>query len=486
MTTTRTTTANALAELRDAARLSQAEAAHEVNRRAKNGRGGVTANTISRWERGVIVPGPTYQRVLADVYGVTIGRLGLPPRRRATPPRPSPEILLMDDTQVLDDPRVTASQEEWRRTRAALNTHRPTLTQLAAATYPDDARLEDTGLLAGPNWIPQQPIEIAEIGLTYQPHPPAPHIDGTEPESGHVRPCATVSRPYARYTQAIRDLAHPRLFDNRTSWRLLDLHWTTSTGSMTFGPTTYFAATDVCEALAHETARVYLDDHGHPTGAQPNLRDLPLRRLVGHPFDLARRPVLPSIDTLTIRNAPGSPTFVLHNRSAGNVAVAGGTLHVMPCGVFQPSSLLPDAAGTDFSLWRNMAREYSEEFLGNAEHGGDGQPADYTTSPLIDFETLRAAGKIRVYCLGVALDALTLFGEILTVAVYDPDAYDLLFAEMVDANEEGTVAKLAGGATALPFTPQAVDSILGTGRMAPAGAGCLKLALQHRRLMLGG
>src|SRR5205807_1658986 len=133
-----------------------------------------------------------------------------------------------------------------------------------------------------------------------------------------------------------------------------------------------------------------------------------------------------SIDTLTIRKSPtGSPSIVLHRRDAANVSVAGGLLHVMPAGMFQPSSIVPEAQRADFDLWRNIMREYSEEFLGHAEHGGDGAPIDYNAAE--PFRTLNAArrdGRIRVYCLGVAVDALTLAVEILTVAVYDDDVYD--------------------------------------------------------------
>ncbi|MGO8893481.1 MAG: hypothetical protein ACLQB1_27925 [Streptosporangiaceae bacterium] len=46
----------------------------------------------------------------------------------------------------------------------------------------------------------------------------------------------------------------------------------------------------------------------------------------------------------------------------------------MPTGVFQPASITATHDSPDFNLWPNMMREYSEEFLGNPEHDGDGIP----------------------------------------------------------------------------------------------------------------
>jgi hypothetical protein len=93
------------------------------------------------------------------------------------------------------------------------------------------------------------------------------------------------------------------------------------------------------------------------------------------PFNLTRRIVVRSIDTLTIRRSSSSATFLLHQRDPGRVAVCGGMFHVMPAGVFQPSSVSPRACSHDFDLWRNMQREFSEELLGNLEHDGTASAA---------------------------------------------------------------------------------------------------------------
>jgi hypothetical protein len=126
-------------------------------------------------------------------------------------------------------------------------------------------------------------------------------------------------------------------------------------------------------------------------------------------------------------------------------------------------------------------REYSEELLGNAEHDGDGPPIEYTEDPFRTFDDARRSGRIRIWCLGVALDALTLVGEILTVAVFEPETFDDLAGDFVDTNDEGSVVHAR-----VPFTDDAIHDLLGSGQLAPAGAGCIHLAWHHRQAILRG
>src|SRR5207253_882701 len=118
----------------------------------------------------------------------------------------------------------------------------------------------------------------------------------------------------------------PQLFENRVAWSLLDLNWSDDGGFMSFGETTYFDQVDICEALAHEAAAALLAPDG--TLRPSAWRGLALRRQIGDPFDMTRRALGTSTDTLTIRCDVDGRTFVLHSRDAGNVAVAGGLLHV--------------------------------------------------------------------------------------------------------------------------------------------------------------
>jgi transcriptional regulator with XRE-family HTH domain len=468
-------------DLRAAAGLSQQEVAMRINELAASlqGReGSVTANTVSRWERGVTTPAPAHRRLLATLFNLTVEQLSEHLVRVPLSEIPSEKkVSVPTQTAPQIDPRVAASQAEWRATRRRLNANRGQLVTVASSLYPTAVRLGDTGLLAPSHWIPREPVEIGRVALAYEPEAPEPVIDGTEGETSHVRPFATLARRFQRYTQAVRDLEHPKLFENKMCWRLLDVDWADHGGRMSYGPARYFAGVDINEAIAHETAYSYLTEAGDLRAAKPTMRDLPFRHYLGDPFDTARRPILAAISTLTIRNGREGPTFLLHRRDAQNVASAGGMLQVIPSGMFQPSSVMPGAQEADFDLWRNIMREYSEELLGNPEHDGDGAPVRYDSEPFQSLGTAVADGRVRVYCLGVALDALTLFGEVLTVAIFDSDFFDECAGDFVDLNDEGAVVD-----GLFPFTTSAVDQLVASGKIAPAGAGCLRLASRHADL----
>jgi len=454
---------NRLQELRTRAALTQQDVAEAL---------GVDGGTISRWERGVVLPHAAQRRRLAALFKVTVAELGL---RAAVPVQTS--LAYLEEPQVVPaDPRVLRSQAEWRTTRRALNANRNALAQIAAGMYPSD-QIGQTGAITRPGWIPDKPVPLDAIRLDYDQDARPPAIDGTEAESRSVRPLASLTRPFGRYTHAIRDIDPPRLFENRASWRLLDVDW--DANRLTFGDCTFFQSVDVNESASHELALMALNEHGRPSGRPPHLRDLPFRRLIGDPFALEMRPVIPAISTLTLRGGP-EPSFLLHRRDSGAVAMAGGTCQLVPSGVFQPSSVMPTIKAGDFDLWRNVMREFSEELLGLAEFDGDGQPVDYTLEPFASLDRARNDGRLKIWCLGIALDGLTLFGEILTVAVLDPDLFDTYAGDFVEFNPEGTIVDQR-----VPFTGEAIGQLLGSGRMAPAGGACLTLAWQHRDVLLG-
>jgi hypothetical protein len=242
---------------------------------------------------------------------------------------------------------------------------------------------------------------------------------------------------------------------------------------------------DVGEAAAHEFTDAWLRNGRK----RPSMADLRLRRRIADPFDLSARPMLPSINTLTIRRDPiDGHRMYLHQRDAAATAVAGGMYHVVPAGVFQPSSLAPAHQANDFSLWRNIQREFSEELLGNPEHDGNAiDPIDYEQDePFRSFEQARRAGDFRTFVLATVLEPLTLWVEFLTVAVIEAPVFDALFANMVEVNEEGAAVSTEAGlpTVGIPFTSDARER-LRSEPLSPIGRATIELAWQNRRLLLG-
>ena len=326
---------------------------------------------------------------------------------------------------------------------------------------------------------------LASIALSWVDGAPAPAVTGEEEDAGRVRPLRAPGRRYARYAEAVAELDRPRLFEDRTCYRLLDVRWP-APASLAFGAGRYFSVMNVCEAMAHELADAALGDAG-PGGVA--MGRLPLRALVGDPLDLRRRAVLPAITAVTLRwdRAAGSATFVLHWRDPGRVASGGGLYQVMPVGMFQPSGESPADLAADLDLWRGMAREYGEEFLGEPERRGEGGAAlDYGSWPFFRaLEAARAAGRVRAHCLGAGVDPLTLVADVLVAVVIDAEAFDALFGRLGTSNEEGRIVTPPGGGPGgFALTRDTVEELTAARPMQPAGAAALRLAWRHRDVLL--
>lgn len=423
---------------------------------------------------------------IASTLDIVPDELGLLPDR-STDGQPVSERVTDEEVSA----EIAASRREWRTVRQYLDRHRGELNDLAAGLYPDAVRVESSAVISRSDWLAPEPVELSEIALTWLDSPPRSEITGEEAETEGVRPLAASGGRYARYSRAMTDLARPKLFENRPGYRLVELDWTRSTPRMSFGYTSYFESViDVSTALAHEFGKASLNVAGRRGSiGSPRWSDVPFRSLVGDPFDLARRPVLPSFDTLTIRRDPAGSSFLLHLRDPRLVATASSLYHVMPAGVFQPSSIAPWHQANDFNLWHSLSREFAEEFLGEEEADGTSPtPIDYEgTEPFHSFNDARRDGKFRVYLFGVGLDPLTLCGEMLSVAVVDADAFDQLFADLVVANQEGSVVSASSGTPTqgIPFTDEAVQRLLTSEPLAAPARACLELAWRHRDRLVG-
>jgi hypothetical protein len=376
------------------------------------------------------------------------------------------------------DHAVRANHGEWLAVRRNLRRNRADLTHLVSELYPDSARLADTGILMPGSWRLQKPVDLSSVRLEWQERAPAPRITGQHEETLRLRPLVTQAQRYTRYHRAVRDLDRPRLFENRLCYRLIDVgvaEGDHAAPALAVGGMSYFDMIDVGEALAHEAALVAVDRYSNLHRDLLDWASLPFRRLAADPFDLVAYPLMLSVSTLTVRRSPAGCTFLLLRRDPARVAVAGGMLSVFPTGVFQPASV-GSHGSEDFDLWRNIMREYSEEYLGNPEHDGDGPPIDYENDePFKSLDLALSAGRLRVLCLGLGIDALNYVGDVFTIVVFDSDVFDQVFGRMVEENDEGSVDRQV-----FTFDDHTIKQLLQTEPLAPSGAACLHLAWQHR------
>ena len=395
---------------------------------------------------------------------------------------------------------LTASQREWLRVRSYLQEHRHGLAVDAAGDYPADRRVAGTPLLAAPGWQPAEPVPLAAVGLELTsaeftlPAAAAPALDGATPALDGAAPALDGAAPaltaldsaaaallperpdgtrYLRYSDVLRDLAAPAVFENRATYRLTEAVLISGlapgASRLAFTRGRYFDGVDTGEAAAHEYAVTRLG--GRPAG---------LRALIADPCDLRRRPANLAISTLTLRldRASGRASFLLHWRDPAKVGHAGGLYQVIPVGVFQPSGEAGWHEQRDFSLWRCMIREFAEELGGRSEDYGPG-PVDYDSWPFA--RHLAAAvdrGQIRVWCLGLGTDPLTYATDLLTVAVIDSGVFDELFSLRPRSNAEGSVL------AAREFAAHVIDRVVTSEPVQAAGAAVLRLAWRHRETLI--
>jgi hypothetical protein len=365
------------------------------------------------------------------------------------------------------------SARRWRAGRRRLKEQRYELTRAAARLYPDVPRVGSTLLLGRAEWLAPRPLDLARIRLTWF-DPPPPARDVTGPASAGVRPLRTdTGERYASYAAALAAIDPPALLENRVCYRLLGADLAADMPALNLTRARYFDGINVGEAIGHELAQAGQEHEGLIPGR------LRLRQFLGDPTVLRRRTSLLALSVLTLRvPQEGTPSFMLHWRDPAAVTHAGGLYQVMPVGVFQPVAEDRAAERRDLDLWRGMAREFSEEFLGTAEE----YEAGYERRPFFAaLDAARRSGDLRIRCLGLGVDPLTFAADLLCVAVVRAAAFDALFPGLVDANAEGRVVNWPG-MTGVPFTAEVVARFAGgTEPVQPAGAAVLERAWRFRR-----
>ncbi|MFF4658322.1 transcriptional regulator [Streptomyces sp. NPDC001381] len=391
--------------------------------------------------------------------------------------------------RALDHAAVEQSRASFVKQRTDLRHRFVQLCEMAADIHlfarPSLERIGGSSLLWEEAMRPPAPLPLSAVTVEWQDaSPPVNHT--VLRAARRCLPKESKAHRYERYSAAMGTLARPTLFEDRPSFRLVRADWSEPDGPrLVFGIGTYFDLIDQNEAVAHELA---VATQRRPQ-ERPPWRALPMRRLLADdPLLLAERVVLPSVATLTLRRTPdGQGTFFLLYREAGHVATGEGTYGPIPAGMVQPASFSPLAHRRDLDLWRTIMREYNEELLGAPEAKGDsGTEVDYDQPPYSLLNAALADGTLRVWCLGMALEPLNLAVCILTVAVFEAHTFDTVFAEAVEHNEEGKVIsgpRVNGTLTGLPLDAVSVDD-LPASRMSPPAEGLLRLALQHKDVLL--
>lgn len=438
---------------------------------------GITQQHLSQIEKGKSPVTFDLRRRFAALLGIPASALGLSDRVTVQAARQG----------TVESADVSASRGRWRAERTWLNHHRFGLAKVAVGLYAPESQVAGTTLITAPGWLSPRPLLLGSVQLELDEAPSNKQVTGREQASAAVRPLRSRDAAFDSYAAAIKHIDPPALLENRLCYRLLEC--AVADERLKFGLAAYFDKLDISEALGHEIAAVCMSDGIHASGS--DLQDkLLLRHLIGDPFDLQRRAVVPAITTLTLRlrRYPAEPSFLLHWRNPAAVATAGGVYDVIPAGEFQPSSVALWDRRNDFDLWRNITREYSEELLGTPEHDGTRtEPIDYATWPLYQaLEQAQGAGTVTAFLLGVGLDALTLAATILTVVVIEDDVFDAVFGQTVRYNEEGEIVGIGDGlpVEGIPFTAESVTRMLQQEPMAAPGAACLALAWQHREALL--
>lgn len=371
---------------------------------------------------------------------------------------------------------LTDSQRDWLRVREYLQKHRYELGLAAAEEYPGALKVADSPLLSRQKWLPAKPLRLDALDLQLAPDSPPAELTGTDPAAASVRPTRSDGFRYPTYSAAMADLAAPTVFENRSTYRLLDVDLSGARGRMVFSRGTYFDGIDLGEAAAHEYAACQLDGH-----------DSPLRAAIGDPCDPARRPMNLAISALTIRHdrSSGEATFLLHWRDPAKVGHAGGLYMVVPVGIFQASDDHAGSERNDFSLWHCLVREYAEELLGEPEdHDGGEGPIDYNKWPFAArMDEALSSGLIRAQVLGMGVDPLTFATDLLTVVVFDAPLFDELFADLVETNAEGHFVSPIRD-EGFPFTENQIQQVIQDERVQAAGTADLALALRARAFLL--
>jgi len=286
---------------------------------------------------------------------------------------------------------------------------------------------------------------------------------------------------YRRYSEVLPDLSEGLNLYNGTIYRVLDMASNSGSLELSFTEGKYFDHLNTSYVLTIEAATRRFK-------VKKQILDGPYRRYLFDPFDLTRRAPGLGVNTVTIRRGTNRCGFYMHLRNKANVTEAPEVLHVVPAGEFAPSDIGLRAVHADFDLWRNIVREYAEEFLDVDEaYGKGGRPIDFERdSPFRELMLARKEGRLKVHVLGMGFDPLDWKPALYTACVFEAETFDRIFIEPDQQSapralggKEGVIVFGEGG-QGIPFTRENVNLYTKNRNMVNAGVTCLQLAWRHR------
>ncbi len=346
--------------------------------------------------------------------------------------------------------------DEWRHTRHTLRTDAATFHALRRLYGLTDPR---TYLLSRPEWELPRAIPVDDLVVNVRPleeTPAARYVaaDGVLPPD---------ALPQERYSDVVQRLAPPTLFRDQLCYRMVALSREGATCRLDVGAMRYFEFFDQGEAMRHELA-VIGDDMTRAL----------LRRSLGDLTNLENRKVIIGVSVVTLRvESDGRATFLLHRRDRSAVATEQDQWHVVPCGVFQPTSEDTNAWYRDADLGALIEREIAEELLGMDEHNGN---ADL----LRKVHAARDQGGLRLVVTGIGVNPVLGSCEILCAAVFTAHAFDETFADVVATTDEGTLLAARPGVRGFEFSDDVIEDVTTAHPFAPSGAAALWSAWRHR------
>lgn len=140
---------------------------------------GLTQQHLSQIENGQRPLSLEQRRKIVAELGIAAEDLGLSSGH-------THRLVPREDTSS----KIAASQLRWRNERRWLNQHRSELAQLAARLYPAEHRVPRTPLIAHPDWLPGEPIDLGALVLQLDEKPQTTAVSGSEPQSAFTRAAA--------------------------------------------------------------------------------------------------------------------------------------------------------------------------------------------------------------------------------------------------------------------------------------------------------